>query len=156
VSVAMRKSPPLMRSDVVDVVVRMHAAVAVCDFESVRLCFWDDAVWECPGNGPFGGRHVGWEAIRDDLLALPELLSGGTYLAELLDAATGDEYVVAVLHATAEYRGNSLDVTDCQLIRVVDGRIREIRSHVSDVAAVDAFWCWESVEHPPLAEVAAD
>lgn len=141
-------------SSVADVVVRVHAAIADYDFESARMCLWDDAVWEYPGNGPFGGRHVGWEAIRDDLLALRWLLSGGTYRAELLDVATGDEYVVAVLHTTAEYKGCRLDVTHCQVMRVVDGRIREIRSHVSDMAAVDAFWRWESVERLPLAVVA--
>ena len=137
-------------SSAADVVVRALAALAVGDFESARMCFWDDVVWEYPGTGPFGGRHVGWVEIRDDLLALRALLSGGTFRAELLDVATGDVYVVAVLHMTAEYTTRSLDVTHSQLMRVVDGRIREVRTYVSDMAEADAFWRWESMDGPPL------
>jgi hypothetical protein len=59
---------------------------------------------------------------------------------ELVDVALGSEYVVAVQHATAERGARRLDVTGCQLMRIVDGRIAEVRGHYSDQDAFDRFW----------------
>lgn len=126
-----------------EVVVRLDAALRSHDLVAARACFWNEAVWEYPGEGPFSGRHLGWQAIEHDLLAVRGLLSNGTYRAELLDVATGGKYLVAVLRTTAEYGDQSLDMTVCQLIRVVDGRIQEITSHLSDAAVHEAFWRWE-------------
>lgn len=67
-------------------------------------------------------------------------LSDGTFRAELLDIAVGESYVVAVQHATADAHGRSLDITGCQLMRITDGLISEVRGHYSDQAALDAFW----------------
>jgi ketosteroid isomerase-like protein len=47
---------------------------------------------------------------------------------------------VAVQHATAEHRGKRLDITACQLIRIRDGRIVDMRGHYSDQYALDDFW----------------
>jgi ketosteroid isomerase-like protein len=47
---------------------------------------------------------------------------------------------VAVQRATAEHGGKRLDVTGCQLMTVIDGRITEVRGHYSDQEALDAFW----------------
>jgi hypothetical protein len=93
-----------------------------------------------PGRSRIAGRHEGRDAIRDDFLALLGPLSGGTLRAELVDVAVGERHVVAVQHATAEHRGRSLDVTACQLIRVEDDRIAEVRGHDSNQEALDAFW----------------
>jgi ketosteroid isomerase-like protein len=87
-----------------------------------------------------GKHHRGWPAIRDDLIAKTGPLSGGTFRAELLDIAVGVNYVIAVQHATARHDGRSLDITGCQLIRLVEGRIVEIKGHYSDQYALDAFW----------------
>jgi ketosteroid isomerase-like protein len=52
----------------------------------------------------------------------------------------GEEYIVAVVRATAERAGRRLDQTVCQLLRVDGGKIVEFRGHYSDEAALDAFW----------------
>jgi hypothetical protein len=61
-------------------------------------------------------------------------------IADLVDVAIGERYVVAVQHATASNAGKVLDVTACQLITVRDGLINEVRGHYSDQEALDAFW----------------
>jgi ketosteroid isomerase-like protein len=75
-----------------------------------------------------------------DFLAKLGPLSGHTFRAELIDVAVGQEFIVAVQHATAAYQGRHLDITGCQLIRVAEGRITEVRGHYSDQQALDAFW----------------
>lgn len=58
----------------------------------------------------------------------------------LTDVAVGEEYVVAIQHATAAHAGKVLDLTGCQLIRIEDGKIAEVRGHYSDQYALDDFW----------------
>jgi uncharacterized protein len=36
--------------------------------------------------------------------------------------------------------GRTLDVTGCQLMEIIDGRISQVRGHYSDQEALDAFW----------------
>lgn len=129
----------LMNQDV-ETVRRFYAAVAARDLATAEACLAPDAIWHLPGNSPIAGDHKGWPAIRDNFLARLGPLSGGTFRAELLDVAVGQEYVVAVQHATAAHQGRQLDITGCQLMRVRDGRVTDVRGHYSDQSALDAFW----------------
>ena len=124
----------------VDVVRRLYAAVADRDLEAAGRCLVENAVWVLPGTSAIAGTHRGWAAIRDNFLAKLGPLSGGTLRAELLDVCDGDRYIVAVQHATAHHDGRDLEVTACQLIRVEDGLIVEVRGHYADQADLDAFW----------------
>ena len=67
-------------------------------------------------------------------------LSGGTFRAHLLGSGSGARYIVAVVRATADHAGRRLDQTVCQLMRVEEAKIVEVRGHYSDEAALNAFW----------------
>jgi ketosteroid isomerase-like protein len=123
-----------------DVVRRFYQAVTDVDFDAAEGCFAPDALWHLPGRSPIAGDHHGWAQIRDNFLAKLGPLSGGTFRAELLDVAVGHTYVVAVQRATASRGELTLDITGCQLIRVSNGVIHNVRGHYSDQAALDAFW----------------
>ncbi|MGH3445066.1 MAG: nuclear transport factor 2 family protein [Nocardioidaceae bacterium] len=123
-----------------EVVRRLYDAVAARDVEAASHCFTADALWHLPGNSVISGDHKGWAAIRDDFLTKLGPLSGGTFRAELLDIAVGDQFVVAVQHATGDYEGRVLDVTGCQLMALSGGLIATVRGHYSDQAQLDAFW----------------
>src|SRR5215211_7843361 len=102
---------------------RLYAAVGAGDLAAAGACFREDAAWHLPGPRVLTGTHRGWPAIRDGLLARQGPLSGGTFRARLVDLAVGKEYVVAVVHATADHGDRRLDQTVCQLMRVRDGQI---------------------------------
>jgi uncharacterized protein len=130
-----------MMPDVDDSVVRQfYESFAARDFETVRSCFAPHALWHLPGKSAIAGNHVGWDAIFTDFLAKIGPLSGGTFKAELMDIAVGEQYVVAIQHATASHNGKSLDITGCQLMRIENGKIVEVRGHYSDQEALDTFW----------------
>ena len=124
----------------VETVRRFYAALVAGDLGAAEACFAPDATWHLPGKSPIAGGHHGWPAIRDDFLAKLGPLSGHTFRAELLDVAVGQEFIVAVQHATAAYQGRHLDITGCQLMRVAEGRITDVPGHYSDQQALDAFW----------------
>jgi ketosteroid isomerase-like protein len=122
------------------VVRRLYAALAAGDLAAAGECFREEAIWHLPGTSRIAGTHRGWPAIRDDFLAKLGPLSGGTFRAQVFDVAVGTEYIVAIGSGTAEHASRRLDVTVCQLMRVQDGKILEVRGHYSDQAALDAFW----------------
>ncbi len=124
----------------VDTVRRFYTAIAERDLAAAETCFAPDALWHLPGTSLIAGDHRGWTRIRDDFLARLGPLSGQTFRAVLLDVAVGQDYVVAVQHATGSYQGRTLDVTGCQLMRLADGLITEVHGHYSDQAMLDAFW----------------
>ena len=109
------------------------AGLAVGSFFSVSLD--PPLVGFCPNKA-----SSSWPAIRDNLLAKQGPLSGGTFRAQLLDLAVGTEFIVAIVHATAERADYRLDQTVCQLMRVHNGKIVEVRGHYADEAALNAFW----------------
>src|SRR5215471_19468567 len=124
----------------VETVRGFYQALAAWDTATLNSCFAPGAVWHLPGKSPIAGDHHGWPAIRDDFLAKLGPLSGHTFRADLIDVAVGQDFIVAVQHATAAYQGRHLDITGCQLMRVEEGRIIEVRGHYSDQHALDAFW----------------
>jgi ketosteroid isomerase-like protein len=109
----------------VDVVHRLYAAVAAGDPDTAAACFATGGLWHLPGTAPISGDHRGWAAIRE-VIDMCLRSSGGTFRAELVDVAVGEQYIVAVQHATARRLGRVLDVTACQLIRMSGGVIAEM------------------------------
>ena len=124
----------------VAVVRRFYAALAAGDLVTAENCFHETAVWHVPGNSRISGSHRGWPAIRDNFLAKLRSLSGGSFRAEFLDLAVGAEYVVAVGKGIAQHDGRRLDASVCQLMRVQDGRIAEVRGHYWDARALEVFF----------------
>jgi hypothetical protein len=124
----------------VETVRRLYAAVVAGDIVTAESCFAPDAAWHVPGKSVLAGDHRGCPAIRDDFMARLGPLSGRTLRFELVDIAVGQEFVVVVQRARADYQGRHLDVTGCQLIRLDAGRIVEVRGNYSDQYALDAFW----------------
>jgi len=121
------------------VVRRFYDAFAQGDMETVKSCFVHDALWHVPGRSPIAGDHQGADAIIRFLAKLKEL-SGGTFKAELTDVVANDSHAVALQHATGTRDTKRLDVTACQVMRIQDGRILEVRGHYSDQYALDDFW----------------
>jgi ketosteroid isomerase-like protein len=118
---------------------RFYAAFAQGDLPTAQACFADDAVWRLPGRSPIAGEHRGWEGIRGFFGKLREL-SGGTFRAQLTDVLANDQHGVALQHATGSRGDKRLDVTACQVMRIRDGKISEVRGHYSDQYALDDFW----------------
>jgi uncharacterized protein len=125
-----------------EVVRRAYAALSLRDMETLEGLFTWDAVWVIPGSSAVSGAHVGWPAIRDEFVALLGPLSGGTFGVELLDVAVGERHLVAIQRTSGEFRGRTLNVTSCQLIRMANGFIQEVSGLYSaeGVAELDAFW----------------
>ena len=101
-----------------------------------------EVAWQyfTPGRSSMADDYQG----RDATLAYFGKLAqdtGGTFRAELKHlTADGDDRVVGIQRSTADRDGKHLDVADCIVFQLKDGRVTDGREHFEDLYAWDAFW----------------
>jgi ketosteroid isomerase-like protein len=127
-------------SDNKQVVLDFYAAGARGDMDTCMALLADDVTWTNIGATRFSGTYVGKKALVEQLLGplFGQLKAGIASEIERL-TAEGD-IVVAQTQGTAETRaGVSYNNTYCQVIRIRDGRIAEVKEYF-DTALVDAVF----------------
>src|SRR5438094_10425805 len=119
---------------------RAYAAFNSGDMNTLIALFDDGVVWHLPGRSRFADDYKG----RDATLAYFGQLAqktGGTFRAELQHlAADGENRVVGIQRSTADRGGKHLDVADCIVFELKDGRMTDGREHFEDLYAWDEFW----------------
>ena len=119
---------------------RGYAAFNAGDVETLNEVFDENAVWHLPGRSLIADDYEGREAT---LAYFGELArkTGGTFRAELQHlAADGEDRVVGIQRSTADRDGKHLDVADCIVFELKDGRVVDGREHFEDLYAWDEFW----------------
>jgi ketosteroid isomerase-like protein len=122
------------------IVRRGYEAFNKGDLETLTELFDEGAAWHLPGRSSLAGDHEGREAAFAYFARLGQE-TGGTFQAELqhLLADDGDR-VIGIQRNTAERDGKRLDVGDCIVFQLKDGRITDGRDHIDDLYAWDEFW----------------
>ena len=119
---------------------RAYDAFNAADMDTLIELFDESAVWHLPGRSSMANDYQG----RDATFAYFALLgqeTGGTFQAELQQLlADDDDRVVGIHRSTAEREGKHLDVGDCIVFQLKDGRITDGREHFHDLYAWDEFW----------------
>ena len=119
---------------------RAYEAFNTGDIETLTELFDESAVWHLPGRSSMATDYQG----RDATLAYFGRIgqeTGGTFRAELQDlTADEDDRVVGIQRSTGERNGKRLDVGDCIVFQLKDGRITDGRDHIDDLYAWDEFW----------------
>ena len=130
-----------MRSDEnVAIMRRGYEAFNKGDLDTLTELFDESAVWHLPGRSSMASDYQGRDAILAYFGQLGQL-TGGTFQAELQDLlADDDDRVVGIHRSTAERDGKRLDVGDCIVFELKDGRITDGREHFHDLYAWDEFW----------------
>jgi uncharacterized protein len=118
---------------------RAFRAFTAGDMDKLAEVFADDVVWHTAGRNPISGDFVGREAAFQSFGQLFER-SGGTYRPEVHDVLANDQHTVAVLHATAQRDGKTLDRNYVIVFHITDGKITEAWEADTDQAAWDDFW----------------
>jgi ketosteroid isomerase-like protein len=119
---------------------RAYAAFNSGDVNPLTGLFDEGAVWHLPGRSRFADDYPS----RDATLAYFGHLAqetGGTFRAELEHLlADDDDRVVGIQRSTAQRDGKHLDVGNCIVFNLKDGRITDGREHFHDLCAWDEFW----------------
>ena len=119
---------------------RAYAAFNSGDIDTLNETFDESAVWHLPGRSSMANDYQG----RDATLAYFGQIgqkTGGTFQAELQQLFAGDDgRVIGLQRSTAERDGKRLDVGDCIVFELKDGKIVDGREHFHDLYAWDEFW----------------
>ena len=119
---------------------RAYDAFNSADVDTLTEIFDESVVWHLPGRSSFADDYQG----RDATLAYFGQLgqeTGGTFRAQL-ERLVGDDddRVVGIQRSTAEREGKHLEVGNCIVFQLKDGRITDGREHFHDLYAWDEFW----------------
>jgi ketosteroid isomerase-like protein len=119
---------------------RAYAAFNSADLDTLIELFDEGAVWHLPGRSRFADDYHG----RDATLAYFGQLgqeTGGTFQAELQHVLADDEdRVIGIQRSRGERDGKRLDVGNCIVFQLKNGRITDGREHFHDLYAWDEFW----------------
>ena len=119
---------------------RAYDAFNSADVDTLTEIFDESVVWHLPGRSSMADDYQG----RDATLAYFGQLgqeTGGTFRAQL-ERLVGDDddRVVGIQRSTGDRNGKHLDVSDCIVFQLKDGRVTDGREHFEDLYAWDEFW----------------
>ena len=122
------------------VVRRAYEAFNTADMDTLIETFDESASWHTPGHGSLFRRPRG--PRRDPgLLGRLGQETGGTFRATLRHMTEDDDgVVVGIQTSTGERNGKQLEVGNCIVFELKDGRITDGREHFEDLYAWDEFW----------------
>ncbi len=123
-----------------DVMRRGYEAFNSGDMDTLIEVFDENLVWHLPGRSSMAKDYQS----RDATLAYFGQLAqetGGTFRAELERlVADDDDRVIGIQRSTAERNGKHLDVGNCIVFQLRNGRVTDGREHFHDLYAWDEFW----------------
>ena len=119
---------------------RAYDAFNTGDMDTLIEIFDENIVWHLPGRSSMAKDYEG----RDATLAYFGQLAqktGGTFRAEL-ERLLGDDddRVVGIQRSTADRDGKHVNVGNCIVFQLKDGRVTDGREHFNDLYAWDEFW----------------
>jgi ketosteroid isomerase-like protein len=122
------------------VVLDFYDAGARGDMDACFALLADNIIWTNIGTTKFSGTYAGKQALAENLLGplFGQLKAGISSQIERLTAE--DDFVVAQTSGTAETAdGTPYNNTYCQVIRICDGQIAEVKEYM-DTALIDSVF----------------
>jgi ketosteroid isomerase-like protein len=119
---------------------RAYDAFNTGDIDTLREVFDENMVWHLPGRRPMANDYQSADATLEYFGQLAEK-TNGTFRAQL-ERLVGDDdgRVVGIQHSTADKGGKHLDVHNCIVFTLRDGRVIDGQEHFEDLYAWDEFW----------------
>lgn len=99
-----------------------------------------DVVWHQPGNNRFSGTHHGMAAVGAMLGQMMSVSNGTFAITKAHHYMANGDWVAVSIEFAGERDGLTLQQAGVDLLRVVDGKVVEVRLFSSDPAQEDAFW----------------
>jgi ketosteroid isomerase-like protein len=134
-----QSSVPVVGQSPAEVVRRAYAAFATGDIDAVMRVCADEITFHIPGTSPLSGEWAGRERVLAFFATAGEL-SEGTLSVSPEETLADGERVVVITRVDAQRQGRSDTFTNVHAIRVVDGKMTELREYMGDERREDEFW----------------
>jgi uncharacterized protein len=119
---------------------RAYDAFNSGDMDTLIEIFDESIVWHLPGRSSMAKDYQGRDATLAYFGQIGEE-TGGTFRAELQRLLSDDDnHVVGIQRSTGGRDGKHLDVGNCIVFELKDGRVIDGREHFHDLYAWDEFW----------------
>lgn len=113
---------------------KVNQAVESGDFSSYADNIADDVEWwEIGSDQPIRGKGALMERMQ-------EMMGQGTIDLDLHDVIANDEHMVALVNATVERDGRTLNYRTAEIYHVRDGKITHRWAFSDDTAAINEFF----------------
>lgn len=100
----------------------------------------DQVVWHQPGHGELSKTYHGKEAVFQLFGRFMEISTGTFKIEQVENLMENGPLVAATLRFSATKPGSSITMRGIDLMRVENGKIKEVYLFSADQAAEDRFW----------------
>jgi uncharacterized protein len=121
----------------VAIIQKMWQCFATNDNAGLRELFSPDVSYRMPGHHPIAGTKQG---IPELFAFFNELTKSNIKVDVLQIGALGDNMVVEVHHGNGTTKGVTLDVTNCNVYQIENGKIKKVDCYNGDQHAIDNFF----------------
>lgn len=109
------------------------------EMEQVGQLFADDITWHQPGNHQASGTYKGKQELFPHLGKMMEI-SQGTLKLEPMHMMANENLVSVIIQFTAQREGASMSMAGVDLLKIQDGKIKEVWLFSEDQEAENKFW----------------
>lgn len=111
------------------------------DFETLGNLFADDVIWHQPGSGKLSKTYYGKQEIFGLFGRFMEISQGSFKINSVGHIMANGNLVSSTLHFSAKKtNGQSIAMNGVDLMKVENGKIKEVFLFSENQAAEDAFW----------------
>ena len=109
------------------------------EMEQVGQLIADDVIWHQPGNHQASGTYKGKQELFPHLGKMMELTKG-TLRLEPKHMMANEDLVSVIIQFSAQREEKSMSMAGVDLLKVQDGKIKEVWLFSEDQEAEDHFW----------------
>lgn len=113
------------------------------NFPALMDLFADDVVWYQPGSSVLSGVYRGKQEVAQLFGQFMEKSNGTFQIDEVTNIMANGDLVAATLHFSAHrchYLDAGMSMHGVDLMKIIDGKIVEVRLFSSDQEAEDRYW----------------
>ena len=124
----------------VQVVKSYFESLAKGDLQRLSSLLADDIIWHQPGKGELSKRYQGKDEVFSLFGKFMEKSANTFKIDQVERIMSNSDWVSATLHFSAKRGDKSISMAGVDLMRIQNGKIKEVLLFSGDQQAEDAFW----------------
>ena len=111
------------------------------DLETLGSLFADDVIWHQPGHAKLSKTYFGKQEVFSLFGKFMEISQGSFRIDSVQNLMANHNLVTATLHFSAKKsNGDSISMPGVDLMKIENGKIKEVYLFSANQSAEDAFW----------------
>ena len=124
----------------IEVVNKYFGSLANGDLATLGSLLAEDIVWHQPGQGKLSKTYRGKQEVFGLFGQFMEISQGSFRIDSVKAIMANENLVTAILHFSAQKPNASISMDGVDLMKIEDGKIKEVWLFSGDQAAEDNFW----------------